>query len=172
MTKPARTATADLYVDYGHFSVTDYGADVPELRPAYANGLVGADSSGASVLTGTATGEVTVTVQLLDAEPGSIELDSWDEVSEVSLDSAEGFLLVHNMMDGPPRELGELAYVGPGTYRLRVHARGRDIAPHSHADTPREHYQISAWPAPETPPTVHKQTDRYGHEVRARETEL
>ncbi|MFB9926248.1 hypothetical protein ACFORO_11725 [Amycolatopsis halotolerans] len=88
----------------------------------------------------------------------------------MSLESEEGFLLVHNMMDGPPRELDELAYVGPGTYRVRVHACGRDIAPHSRADTPNEHYLISVWPAPETPPTVHKQTDRYGHEVRARET--
>ncbi|MER6766724.1 MULTISPECIES: hypothetical protein [Amycolatopsis] len=130
MSEPVQTATADLYVDYGHFSVTDYAADVPELGAAYANGLVGVDSGG---------------------------------VAE------EGFLLVHNMMDGPPQELDEIAYVGPGTYRVRVHARGRDIAPHSRADTPNEHYLISVWPAPETSPTVHKQTDRFGHEVRARE---
>ncbi|WP_409186557.1 hypothetical protein F9C11_20930 [Amycolatopsis sp. VS8301801F10] len=172
MTMPVRTATADLYVDYGHFSVTDYGADVPGLDPAYADGLVGVDSGGAAVLTGIATGDVTVTLQLLDAEPDSIELDGWDEVSEVSLDSEEGYLLVHNMMDGPPRELDELAYVGPGTYRVRVHARGRDIAPRSRADTPQEHYKISVWPAPETPATAHKRTDKYGHEVRARATEL
>ncbi|WP_406631946.1 hypothetical protein [Amycolatopsis sp. WGS_07] len=166
MTKPVRTATADLFVGYGHFSVTDYDADIPELGPAYANGLVGVDSGGAAVLTGTATGKVTVTLQVLHAEPGSIELDGWDEVSEVSLDSEEGFILVHNTMVGPPRELDEIAYVGPGTYRVRVHARGRDIAPHSHAETPQEHYLISVWPAPEAPATVHKQTDRFGHEVR------
>ncbi|MGV9297908.1 hypothetical protein [Amycolatopsis sp. NPDC003676] len=170
MTKPVRTATAELYVDYGHFCVTDYAADVPELGPAYANGLVGTDSGGAAVLTGTATGKVSVTLHVLEAEPGSVEPDGWDEVSEISLESEEGFVLVHNMMDGPPRELDELAYVGPGTYRVRVHARGRDIAPHSNADTPNEHYLISVWPAPEAPATVCKQTDKYGHEVRARAT--
>lgn len=75
------------------------------------------------------------------------------------------------MSSGPPQELDELAYVGPGAYRVRVHARGRDI-PRSRADTPREHCKISVWPVPETPATAHKRTDKYRHEVRARATEL
>ncbi|MET9263849.1 hypothetical protein [Amycolatopsis sp. NPDC004079] len=171
MTMPVRTATADLYVGYGRSCVTDYGADVPRLGPAYANGLVGVDSGGAAVLTGTTTCKVTVTLHVLDAEPGSVELDGWDEVSEVSVDSEEGYLLVQNVMVGPPQELDALAYVGPGAYRVRVHARGRDIAPHPHAEAPDEHYLISVRPAPEKPATVHKQTDRFGHEARAQATE-
>lgn len=169
MSKPVRTATADLYVDYGNFVVRDYGGeDRPTPRLAAANGLLGADSSGAVVLTGVATGWVTVTLEVLDTEPGSIELDGWDEVSEVSIELEEGDLLVHDLGSDPPTEFFELGHIGPGTYRLRVCARGRDTAPGSRANTPVEFYQLAIWPAPESPETVYKQTDAFGHEVRTK----
>ncbi|MEV0074411.1 hypothetical protein [Amycolatopsis sp. NPDC050768] len=85
---------------------------------AYANGLVGADFNGAIVLAGIANGWVTVTVQLLDAAPDSAELDGWDDVAEVSIESEDGELIFHDLGDDPPPEFLELAHVGPGTYRL------------------------------------------------------
>ncbi|MGW4395149.1 hypothetical protein ACWEHA_07655 [Amycolatopsis nivea] len=167
MNKPARTATADIYLGYGFFVVTDFDAGIPSPDVAYANGLVGTDSSGAVVLAGITTGRVTVTLQILESEPDSVEVDGWDEVAEVSVDAEEGYLLVHNMEGNPPAELDQLAYVGPGSYRLRVHARGRDTAPHSNTPEPVEEYQISVWPAPDEPETVHKQSDKRGEEYRS-----
>jgi hypothetical protein len=107
-----------------------------------------------------------VTLQVLDTEPDSVELDGWDEVAEASVESEDGELFVHALGEDSPPEFPGLAHEGPGAYRLRVHARGRDIAPHSRAEEPVENYQISVWPAEETPETVYKQSDKRGQEYR------
>ncbi|MGH3449573.1 MAG: hypothetical protein ACRDQW_02380, partial [Haloechinothrix sp.] len=53
-----------------------------------------------------------------------------------------------------------------GYYRLRAHARGRDIATDGVASEPVEDYLFVVWPAPPGPETVHKQTDAWGADVR------
>lgn len=168
MNEPVGTATAELYVDYGHFVITDWngpGGITPSL--AASNGLVGANYGGAVVLTGINSGWVNVTVELLDAAPDSVDLDDWDEVVEVSVDSEDGELIVHGLAEDPPPEFPELAHAGPGLYRLRVHARGRDTLAHGNSEEPVEDYKISVWPAPEAAETVYKQSDDYGQEMRA-----
>ncbi|MCE0446635.1 hypothetical protein LT493_24490 [Streptomyces tricolor] len=45
-------------------------------------------------------------------------------------------------------DLPDLAAAGPGTYRLRVHARGRDQAVDLAPDTVTEHYLLQCWPQP------------------------
>ncbi|WIX76034.1 hypothetical protein QRX50_31750 [Amycolatopsis carbonis] len=166
MNKPVRTATADLHMSYGHFVIRDVSADLPAPRLARADGLVGTDFvNGAVVLTGIHTGPVTVTVQLLDTAPDSVDLDGWDEVGEVSVDSEYGELIVHGIMNDPP-DFPELAHAGPGTYRVRVHARGRDTAPDRSVMEPVEDYLLSVWPAEEAPGTVYKQSDKRGQEYR------
>ncbi|MET7997965.1 hypothetical protein ABZU76_44485 [Amycolatopsis sp. NPDC005232] len=168
MNKPVWTETADLRMSHGNFAIRDLSADLPFPSLAYANGLVGTDFiNGAVVLTGIHTGSVTVTVQALDTAPDSVELDGWDEVAEVSVDSEYGELIVAGMGEDPP-DFPELAHSGPGSYRLRVHARGRDIAPHLNVWDPVEDYRISVWPAPESPDAVYKQSDKRGQEYRAR----
>ncbi|HEY3692087.1 MAG TPA: hypothetical protein VGL46_17615, partial [Pseudonocardiaceae bacterium] len=98
--KPVRTATADLYLSYGQFVIRDYSPDYPTPDLAYPHGLVGADFRGTSVVTGIDTAWVTVTLQVLDSKPDSVELDDWDEVAEVSVDSEDGELLVHALAGG------------------------------------------------------------------------
>ncbi|MFI5608717.1 hypothetical protein [Amycolatopsis sp. NPDC051903] len=161
------TETADLFLSHGNFAVRDLSADLPFPSLAYANGLVGTDFiNGAVVLTGIHTGSVTVTARALDTEPDSVELDGWDEVAEVSVDSEYGELIVYGTGEHLP-DFPELAHAGPGSYRVRVHARGRDIAPHLNVSEPVEDYLISVWPAPEAPDVVYKQSDKRGQEYRA-----
>ncbi len=64
-------------------------------------------------------------------------------------------------MDDPP-DLPVLTPAGPGSYRVRVHARGRDTAPDGVAEEPLEDYLLTVWPAPPRSDTVYKQTDEYG----------
>ncbi|MEU2726066.1 hypothetical protein [Streptomyces smyrnaeus] len=78
-----------------------------------------------------------------------------------------GDMHVRALMDDPP-DLPVLAPAGPGSYRVRVHARGRDIAPDGVAEEPVEDYLLIVWPAPPEPDTVHKQTDNFGAEWRSR----
>jgi hypothetical protein len=78
------------------------------------------------VLTGVSNGEVDVTVTLHQAEPVPDHKD-WQEIVEISAHSASGELMVRAMMDdldGTPL----LSFNGPGDYRLRIHARGRESA--------------------------------------------
>ncbi|MDG5808583.1 hypothetical protein P9869_39250 [Streptomyces ossamyceticus] len=71
------------------------------------------------------------------------------------------------MMDDLDEDLPVLSFNGPGTYRLRVHARGRDTAIDLAPKDVTEWYLIQAWPAPPQDPTVLCQTDSYGASVRA-----
>jgi hypothetical protein len=55
--------------------------------------------------------------------------------------------MVRGMMDDLDGELPVLSFNGPGHYRLRVHARGRDTAVDLSPDEITEWYLIQAWPA-------------------------
>lgn len=67
-----------------------------------------------------------------------------------------------------PADLPSLAVQGPGAYRLRVHARGRDRAvDHTVMDDVVEFYLIQSWPAARQDALLVKATDGYGAQVRA-----
>ncbi|MET9921588.1 hypothetical protein ABZZ04_31600 [Streptomyces sp. NPDC006435] len=65
-----------------------------------------------------------------------------------------------------------IAHQGPGTHRLRLHAKGRDSQPGAsrrrNSKPSAEHYLFHIWPAPAAPETVHKATDTVGHTLRTR----
>ncbi|MEV4342725.1 hypothetical protein [Streptomyces sp. NPDC049590] len=72
-----------------------------------------------------------------------------------------------SLMTDLDEDLPSLVAAGPGSYRLRVHARGRDLAVDLVPDTITEHYLLQCWPAPPAPPSVLRTTDTYGAQVRA-----
>lgn len=169
MSDPVRTATAELSMSHAQFVIRDWNYHEPlRTRLAGANGLVGTNSRGAVVLTGIHTGRINLTVELTDSAPQPVDLPNWDDVVEVSVNSDDGELIACGIMQDPPAGLPELSHAGPGPYRLRAHARGRDTAPGASPDEPVEDYKISIWPAPATAETVYKQTDTRGQEIRAR----
>jgi hypothetical protein len=117
------------------------------------------------IFTGIATGWVDVEVRLADAAPPAVDLDGWEEVVETSLTSASGQVRLRALMaDTPP--LPVLTHDGPGTYRLRIHVRGRDTATDLSTSEIVENYLLTIWPGPEEPDRIHKQTDTYGAQLR------
>ncbi|MEV6489563.1 hypothetical protein AB0M20_13200 [Actinoplanes sp. NPDC051633] len=52
-----------------------------------------------------------------------------------------------------------LSPAGPGTYRVRIHARGRDAHYDQVVDTPDEEYHLVSWPAPPTGSLIVRATD-------------
>ena len=86
---------------------------------------------------------------------------------EISAHSASGELVVRGIMDDVDEELPVLSFNGPGSYRLRVHACGRDTAIDLAPDEVTEWYLIQVWPAPAQDVAVLRQTDSYGASVRA-----
>jgi hypothetical protein len=114
-------------VQYYQFDISDEdGPTGPELERGH-NGLVRVADGVTIVITGIHTGDVDVTVTLHETAPAPDNRD-WQEIVEVSAHSASGDLRVRGMMDDLDEELPTLSFHGPGDYRLRVHARGRDTA--------------------------------------------
>lgn len=165
-----------LRVMYSQYILEEADGELGEAPFAGGNGLIWVDPKGgaAVVMTGLDNGALPVTVEVLDHEPPP-ELQAWDDVVEVSMTiTGDGFTLY-----GPPfleRAQGVSLPAAPGqtrSYRLRVHALGRDrgrevfsVDTQAGEETVETH-QILLWPAPHAPDTHWKLTDNVGAEIRA-----
>lgn len=112
-----------------------------------------------------------MTVRVRDDAPSNVEVDGWDEVVETSVEAIVGELIVTSGFVNLEQEFPVLTPHGPGYYRVRVHARGRDIAVDDTVTEPVEDFLIEVWPAPHTPETIYKATDNYGVTIRQAATE-
>ncbi|MGW2803196.1 hypothetical protein [Streptomyces sp. NPDC001269] len=116
-------------------------------------------------MTGTESGPVSVTVRAAAREPGPAHLDAWDEVVEVSLLlPGENPAVVTDFDDDESSSLLAFTVLGPGLYRVRVHARGRDAG--QEALMVDDEHLIQVWPAPAAPTHVIKTSDTYGTPFR------
>ncbi|MEV0584500.1 hypothetical protein [Nonomuraea sp. NPDC050310] len=155
-----------VWVSYHQLILRGLEDPPPDHPDSFPNGLVAAaETDGATILTGISMGPVEVTAELVNEAPPPA-VDEWEEVVELSVESTHGSLHVFGL-DGDLTDLSNLAWLGPGRYRLRVHARGRDTDPDGTARTPFESYLIISWPADHSPEVVYKRTDRYGQMRRS-----
>lgn len=114
-------------------------------RHSPTTGLVSTREGEVRVETGLHTASLPLTVEIHDLEPPLCA--GWDDVAEVSVPVPAGVLLV---TDTPvPNVFPNLTPHGPGTYRIRAHANGRE-ASHQGSDT-AEHHLLQIWPAPHAP---------------------
>jgi hypothetical protein len=159
---PGRLAVQD-----GQYAITDGVSDLSPPDPGGQNGLVGSAPGLAVVITGTQFGNIGLQVQVSAVEP-ELDLDPWDEVVEVSLETGAGPLSVTSGGHGAER-WSALTDGRPGSYRIRVHARGRDAGAASDvvARKPVEDHLVQIWPAPAAPDAIRKVTDEVGAELRA-----
>lgn len=190
------SASARVFTSHNQFYLLEPGAALNGAPTTPENGLITVLTDGsAHIYTGTHTGEISVTVELHD-QPPPLDLDYWQDVVEVSVPAPTGQLRVGGLTAETETEslLPSLSHAGPGTYRLRVHARGRDGAASAddsddanesyaweaveeytdddydgaedHTD-PTDEFLIAVWPAPEAPAIHHKLTGAFGAELRA-----
>jgi hypothetical protein len=93
---------------------------------------------------------------LTDASPGEPE-EHWEDVVEVSIDVPPGTEVGWTSWAGESG--GVLAGIAPGTYRLRVSARGRDTARvQEFADGQVDAYLLQLWPAASEPDAILRTT--------------
>ncbi|WP_326681631.1 hypothetical protein [Streptomyces sp. NBC_01237] len=109
--------------------------------PATA-GLVTAREGAIMVETGIHTGDVRLAIEVLDREPPLSA--GWEDVAEVSVVVPNGILRVQELME--PSVFPDLPLQGPGSYRIRVHANGREFG-HRGVEF-AERYLMSLWMAP------------------------
>ena len=149
-----------VHTDYGQFDLTwgddlGFDGDFDKFFAGQVNGLAGA-SSGQGLYLNLAprSGGSPVRIELCESEPA---LDpEWEDVVEVSITIPD---------DAEPRwstwageDSGPLA-IPPGTYRVRVNARGRD-AGHAgeFAEESVDFYLPQFWSAPAAPDEVLRRT--------------
>ncbi|GAB2606485.1 hypothetical protein GCM10027168_44190 [Streptomyces capparidis] len=168
MSDESAATTAPVHVEYHMFYLTEPGTPMDWLPPA-PNGLIGSRPGAAVIYCGAGSGLVTVHLHTRPTEPPAPSTDAWEEVLDHSINAPEGAMHVTCVMDNPP-DLPSLTPFGPGTYRLRVHARSRDLAPDAVAFEPIEEFLLITWPETHLrPDRVHKQTDHYGAQRRRSE---
>jgi hypothetical protein len=159
-----------MHIAEGQYEISGWEPDrefVP-IDPGGASGLVGIAPGVAVVITGTQFGNVSIGVQAGESDPG-LDTGPWDEVVEVSVVSGPGGhgLCLTSGGDGPD-EFGQMTPPGAGSYRVRVHARGRDIGADLDVveDEPVEEHLVQIWPAAAAPEVIHKTTDEIGEGYR------
>ena len=119
------SVTATVHIAEFLFGALTRGGPSFEDRQ-WTNNLVLVLSAGAVVSTGIFSGNVQVTADPLLHEPAEVDTSqAWDLIVEVSVAVPSGELRVASMDQGLVEELPELAPNGPGSYRLRIHTRGR-----------------------------------------------
>src|SRR2546430_1442456 len=112
-----------IHVTYHQFWLLDSGQSTRATNAL--NGVVGIARGAAMIWPGVHSGHVTLSVEARAAAPDTVDVDGWDEVVEVSLAAPAGHVRPAALMaDTPP--FPEITAAGPGDYRIRVHARGRD----------------------------------------------
>ena len=165
------STTIVVQVAYHQYYLRDMNTldAVPDEVFTGGNGLVSALPGIAVVHAGTHTGPVRVTLQARSGPPAHTELDSWEEVVEVSITTDTGQALLEEWAGTGHEDLGSVVAAGPGSYRLRVHARGRDQANAivTVPEAPIEEHLLVTWSAPPANEKILKQTDHYGSLYRA-----
>lgn len=122
----------------------------------------------AVLYSGTHTGPVRVTVQVHQTAP-PLDLAAWEDVAEATFIAPVGRVMIEEWGGRVHDELPNLTSSGPGTYRLRLHVRGRDRG--WREDTPEEpieEHLLDVWPAAPAAGVVHKLTSRVGRARAAR----
>ncbi|ROO52867.1 hypothetical protein EDC02_7814 [Micromonospora sp. Llam0] len=161
-------ATATVYVTDHSFGVFDTD-EMPIEAVDWTTGLLGPLAAGAMIYTGVDRGPVHVSVDVRTEPPDEVVTDGWDDIVEATVNAPHGQLRVHSLEYGPtdrPPPLPILSPAGPGSYRIRVHARDRDLHYDLACTEPTERYLLTVWPAPPLPPLVIRATDRCGYGMR------
>lgn len=160
-----------LHIEDGQYWISGNALDDEFSLPGPGgdNGLVGVVPGLAVVVTGTQFGNVTISVQAGESDPG-LDTGPWDEVTEISL-TGQGLGITSGGQG--PDEFQNLTPPGTSGHRVRVHARGRDAgAAQDVVDgAPVEEHLIQIWPAAPAPDTIRKSTDDLGAGFREAETE-
>ncbi|MGW5481799.1 hypothetical protein [Streptomyces sp. NPDC004008] len=155
--------TLTLFVESGYrlYSGDDsqiLDADLPD--PAHGTPLIDIlpDHTYALVSCATQWADITLTYQILDQAP-PVDTDGWNEVHDVSLllqPPEDEEMLTGLALEGTSS--GESVEAiplnchnnAPTWWRMRLHTKNQDT---EHAT---ESHLLTFWPAPQTPPVVHK----------------
>ena len=145
---------AIVHTDYGQFDLVwsedgGFDGEFDRFFTGQTNGLVGAaDQHGAYVILARRSGGSRVRVVLHEGPP-ALPPPYYEDVLEVSLSVPAGADVQWRSWAGETS--GSLPDIGPGTYRLRVAAHGRDAGRDGEfAEGVVDEYLLELWPSAAT----------------------
>ena len=158
-----RSFSGEVSVEDGIWWLTN-GRGFPPPVTGWENGLIAGQRNSALIAAGINTGRVHVTVDVVSARPGSVDIEPWDDVVETSLTDLDDVIV----LPAPESNYTKtLTIDSPGPHRIRVYVRGRDTQPDGVSNEPVEEYRLELWPEAVAPDRVYKQTDHLGSTLRA-----
>lgn len=118
---PVRQRRATMWTEFWTIDGWDEGFEgtVPDL----VKDLVGSERGALRIWAADEIGHACVTAESYTRRP-PLEAKAWEEIVEVGYESPTGSLY---LVDGDGKQLPGLASRGPGSYRVRVHLRGRKL---------------------------------------------
>lgn len=117
-------------------------------------GLVAGLSFGQPrLVTGIVMGPVNVEVQRCDKTPETVA-DGWEDIVEFSCRSDVADVYAAGPYADTPAPDAALIPAGSHWFRVRAHARGRDLEYDLVASVPREEYLLLCWPAAPSDPSA------------------
>ncbi|MBV9869186.1 MAG: hypothetical protein JO214_00945, partial [Frankiaceae bacterium] len=136
-------------VEYSSYWISaDAGPDDEAEPDEFAPGFAGWQPSQVTVICSDECRGVDISVEVLESAPGEQDGD-WQDVVEFEITTEDGDIRLVALMDGPKGP--NLAPAGPGSYRFRLAATGRDPVD---GKKPREQHQLQAWPVTTASPAT------------------
>jgi hypothetical protein len=166
---PTRTlayGSAVIHTSYHQLLVVGHDQSGDWHGYPYSNGLISWTRDHAIIHLGIHTGVVWVSVEILDRSPGRPDTPQWDEVVEIPFEATRSDLRIQALIGEGGEELPLLTGEGPGHYRIRVHARGRDTCYDGVAFHPFEEYFVQVWPGDDDREILHNVSDVVGANAR------
>jgi hypothetical protein len=153
--------SGNINVNYGQAYIElggQFDGDMAACFRGQSNGICGARAPETLFLiTGLHTGEVGLTINLFEDDPGIDE--SWDEIVEVSFRTPDGAMSLLEWA----RDEGYTMTVAPGSYRARYYARNMQAG--NELDTnvtsvPVDTYRLDVWKADAAADRIVKETSQ------------
>ncbi|WP_156786344.1 hypothetical protein [Microterricola viridarii] len=126
-----------------------------------STGLIVDGPEGVELQTGVWSGPIGVTTGSLAQRPAVTDM-SWEDIAEFSVIAEEGPLVLCGALERPAANRPRLDGFGPGPYRIRVHARGRDDAYDTAVSEATEEYLFVSWPEIASPAVLIALASRAG----------
>jgi hypothetical protein len=99
------------------------------------------------VSTGVHSGPIDLAVELLEVRPEA-PASGWEDIEEVSLMFPEGRAYFNTPTGWERKDVGTFTSDEKGSYRVRLHATGRDTAFDEVVDSPVERHLVQLWKEP------------------------
>ncbi|GAA1010696.1 hypothetical protein Aple_029850 [Acrocarpospora pleiomorpha] len=149
--KPVRQQHATMFTEFWYIQGWENGFE--GTAPDPVRDLVGSERGALTIWAADEVGNACLTAESYTRRP-PLETKGWEEIIEVGYESPTGTL---TLVDGGGESITGLTAKGPGSYRVRVHLRGRDLVTQA-IDPPDGAVRllIMVFPGEPTEPIIYK----------------